>query len=148
MRLKNEKTQDYRIRAVVVPPQHLGWLEERARPKGGDASAYVCVFAYEAGARHIAKEKCKQLPKIKRELHLSWHPWRQLRADVGKPAEALDVLRDFQLAALYAVAKDAFDVLPFSACKRHARSTEFWIKACAFVQASPTHPLTCQLPRS
>ena len=137
MRIKNEKSQEYRIRAVVVPQEHLGWLEERARPKGVERDAFVCCFTYEAGKRHTDAEKCKPYPKIKRELHLSWQPWRQLRADVGRAAEATDVLRDFQLARLYAVAKDAFDVLSFNACKRHARSTEFWIKARCACAAGP-----------
>ena len=145
----------YPFRFSQVPPQHTGWHEECTRPKSSDPTAFVCVFTYEAGARHAATEKCKQLPKIKREPHLSWQPWRLLRADVGKPAEAADALRDFQLARLYAMAKDAFDRLPFSACKRHARSTDFWIKArfgCAApssLQApSASLGLTCQLPRS
>ena len=148
MRIRNEQTKEYRVRAVVVPPQHLGWLEEQARPKGGDREAYVCCFAYEAGKRHVDVEKCKARPEIKRELHLSWQPWRQLRADVGKPAEAADALRQYQLARLYAIAKDAFDVLPFNACKRHACSTEFWKKARRAPVRGPRCSPDLRLPRS
>lgn len=123
-------TPDGRTRSgVVAPAEHLGWLDERARPSGGDPSAFVCCFAHDAGAKHAAREKAKPYPCVQWEDYLAWVPWREACADAGFAPPALAALRAFQLARLYALVKDAFDVLPFSACKPHAQNVEWWRKA-------------------
>jgi hypothetical protein len=111
---------------VVVPPDLTGWFVEAARPPCSDPSAYVCCFAYVEGTNHASTQKPKAAPDIPWEPFLVWVPWRQLRADVGNPQAALDALRAFQLARLYAEVKDAFDALPFTACKPETRNDAFW----------------------